>query len=118
MLLLMCLGSTPTSLKLRGGHTLYFHDVLYAPEVRRNLVSLLVLLELDFCIVFDSGCVKVFLDNIYYGYGYLSNGFMVLETVNVFVNDDTSKLLVISVLLMIMIVSFDMLDKDTLGKIV
>ena len=28
--------------------------------------------------MFDSGCVKVFLDNIYYGFGFL------------FVNDDTS----------------------------
>ena len=105
-------------LELQGDHTFYLHDVLYAPEVRQNLVSILVLLELGFCIMFDNGCVKVFLDNIYYGSRYLLNGFMVLETVNVFVNNDTSKFLVISVLLMIMIVSFDMLDKDTLGKIV
>ena len=32
--------------------------------------------------------MKVFLDNVYYGFGYLSNGFMVLDTVNVFVNNN------------------------------
>ena len=51
---------------------------------------MLVLLEHDFRIVFDSGCVKVVLDKFYYGSRYLSNGFMVLDTVNVFVNNDTS----------------------------
>ena len=51
---------------------------------------MLVLLEHGFRIVFDSGCVKVVLDNIYYDSGYLLNGFMVLDTVYVFVNDDTS----------------------------
>ena len=50
---------------------------------------MLVLLELDFRIVFDSGCVKVFLDKFYYGSRYKLNGFMVLDTANVFVNDDT-----------------------------
>ena len=90
MLSLLCLGSVPASLVLQKGHTFYFHDVLYASKVRRNLVSVLVLLELGFCIVFDSGYVKVFLDNIYYDSGYLSNGFMVLDTVNVFINDNTS----------------------------
>ncbi len=39
-------------LDLRGGHTLLFHDVLYAPEIRRNLLSLLVLLRLGFRFVF------------------------------------------------------------------
>ena len=50
---------------------------------------MLVLLELSFRIMFESGCVKVFLDNVYYAFGYLSNGFMVLDTLNVFMNDDT-----------------------------
>ena len=51
---------------------------------------MLVLLELGFHIIIESGCVKVFLDKAYYSSGYLLNGFMVLDTVNVFVNDDTS----------------------------
>ena len=40
-------------LELWGGHTFYLYDVLYAPEVRRNLVYVLVLLELGFSIMFE-----------------------------------------------------------------
>ena len=63
---------------------------LYAQEVWRNLVSVLILLKLGICIVFTSGCMKVFLDNVCYGSGYMLNDFMVLVTINVFVNDNTS----------------------------
>ena len=49
-----------------------------------------VLLELGFHIIFNNGCVKIFLDKVYYSSRYLLNGFMVLDTVNVFINDDTS----------------------------
>ena len=72
------LGIDTCKLELRGGRTFYLHDVLYAPEVQRNLVSVLVLLELGFSIMFENGCVKILLDNVYYGFGYLLNGFMVL----------------------------------------
>ena len=104
------LGIGTCKLDLWEGRTLYLHDVLYAPEVRRNLVSVLVLLELGFNIIFENGCVKILLDNVYYGSGYLLDGFMVLDTVNVFINDDTSMLLKIPMLVMIMKVSFGMLD--------
>ena len=77
-------------LELRKGCTLYLHDVLYAPEVQKNLVSMLVLLELSFHIVFDKGCVKIFLDNVYYDSGYFSDDFMMLDTINVLINDNTS----------------------------
>ena len=39
-------------LDLRGGRTLLLHDVLYALEIRRNLLYLLVLLRLGFRFVF------------------------------------------------------------------
>ena len=68
------LGISTCKLELRGGRTLYLHDVLYAPEVQRNLVSVLVLLKLGFSIMFENGCVKILLDNVYYGSGYLLNG--------------------------------------------
>ena len=42
------LGIGTCKLELRGGRTLYLHDILYAPEVRQNLVSVLVLLDLGF----------------------------------------------------------------------
>ena len=39
-------------LLMRKGRTLYLHDVLFASEVRRNLVSVVVLVKLGFKIVF------------------------------------------------------------------
>ena len=51
---------------------------------------MLVLLELGFHVVFISGYVKVFMDKVYYGSRFLSNGFMVLDIVNIFVNDNAS----------------------------
>ena len=53
----------------------------YASEVRQNLVSVIVLVKLGFKIVFEKDCVKVLLDNVVYGYGFLSNGFIVLDTI-------------------------------------
>ena len=90
------LGISTYKLELRGGRTLYLHDVLYALEVRQNLVSVLILLELGFSIMFDNGCVKILLDKVYYGSEYLLNGFMVLDTVNIFMYDDTSVYVVVN----------------------
>ena len=84
------LGIGTCKLESRGGRILYLHDVFYAIEIRQNLAFVLVLLELGFHIIFTSGCVKVFLDNVYYDFGYLLNGFMVLDTVNISMYDDTS----------------------------
>ena len=39
-------------LELRGGHTLLLHDVLYAPEIRKNLLSVVTLLRLGFRFIF------------------------------------------------------------------
>jgi hypothetical protein len=84
------LGIGTCKLDLWGGHTFYLHDVLYAPEVQRNLVSVLALLQLGFNITFVGCCVKIHLDNIFYGSGFVLNGFMVLDTVNVSINYDAS----------------------------
>ena len=75
------LGISTYKLLIRKGRTLYLHDVLYAPEVRRNLVSVVVSVKLGFKIVFEQDCVKVLLDNIVYGYGFLSDKFIVLDTI-------------------------------------
>ena len=40
------LGIGTCKLLMRKGHTLYLHDVLYVPEVRRYLVFVVVLLRL------------------------------------------------------------------------
>ena len=39
--------------------------------------------------MFENVYVKVFLEKVYYGFGYLSDDFMMLDTVYVSVNDDT-----------------------------
>jgi hypothetical protein len=51
-------------------------------------VSILSLLQLGFNIKFVGCCVKIYIDNIFYGFGSVLNGFMVLDTVNVSINDD------------------------------
>jgi hypothetical protein len=45
---------------------------------------------LGFNIAFIGCCVKIYLDNIFYGSGFVLNGFMVLDIVNVSINDDAS----------------------------
>ena len=46
------LGIGTYKLELRGGRTLLLHDVLYAPEIRRNLLSVVTLLRLGFWFIF------------------------------------------------------------------
>jgi len=53
-------------------------------------VSVLALLQLGFNIAFVGCCVKIHLDNIFYGFGFVLNGFMVLDTVNVSIDNDAS----------------------------
>jgi len=53
-------------------------------------VSVLALLQLSFNIVFVGCCVKIYLDNIFYGFDFVLNGFMVLDTINISINDDAS----------------------------
>ena len=65
------LGIGSCKLIMRKGRTLYLHDVLYVPEVRQNLISVVVLAKLGFKIIFEQDCVKVLLDNVVYGYGFL-----------------------------------------------
>ena len=74
------LGIGTCKLLMRKGRTLYPHDVLYASKVCRNLVSVVVLVKRGFKIVFEQDCVKVLLDNIVYGYGFLLDRFIVFDT--------------------------------------
>ena len=55
--------------------------MFYASKVRQNLVSVVVLVKHGFKIVFEQDCVKILLDNIVYGYGFMSDGFVVLDTI-------------------------------------
>ncbi len=46
-------------LVMRDGRTLLLHDVLYAPNIRRNLVSVLVLMKMGFQLFFSDNFVKL-----------------------------------------------------------
>ena len=46
------LGIGTYKLELRDGRTLLLHDVLYAIEIRRNLLSIVTLLRLGFPFIF------------------------------------------------------------------
>ena len=83
------LGIGTYKLVMQRGHTLYLHDVLYALEVRRNLVFVVVMLQLGFKIVFEKDCVNVLLDNVCYGSGFMLNGFIVLCTIPINTNTST-----------------------------
>ena len=83
------LGIDTCILVMRRSRTLYLHDVLYAPEVQRNLISVIVLLQLGFKIVFEKYCVKVLLDKICYEFGFMLDGFIVLDTLSLNTNTST-----------------------------
>ena len=46
------LGIGTYKLELQGGRTLLLHDILYAPEIQRNLISVVTLLRLGFRFIF------------------------------------------------------------------
>ena len=69
-------------LELRRGCTLFLHDVLYAPDIQWNLVSMLVLLVLGFILNFHDSVMELYLGTTYYGSGFVLNGFMVLDIDN------------------------------------
>ena len=70
------LGIGTCKLLMRKGCTFYLHEVLFVSEVHRDLVSVVVLVKLGFKIVFEQDYVKILLDNIGYGYGFLSISMM------------------------------------------
>ena len=74
-------GIGTCTLTLRGGHILLLHDVLYAPEIRRKLISIHVLLELGYHLTFHGVCLKIFLNLVIIETGHLINGFFVLDTI-------------------------------------
>ena len=67
-------------LTLRGGRILLLYDVLYALEIRRNLVLILAFLELGYNLNFHGVCLEIFLNLVFIGTMHLINGFIVLDT--------------------------------------
>ena len=67
-------------LDLQGGQILYIQDVLHCPEIRRNLVSVIALLRLGYCLNFYENSVDIFPITVYFGCGHIVDGFIVLNT--------------------------------------
>ena len=66
-------------LDLKGGRTLDLHDVLYAPGIRRNLLSVTSLLSIGYRFCFESQSVHIYHGSVYYASGYLLDGFIFLD---------------------------------------
>ena len=62
--------------------TSFLHNVLYAPDIRKNLVFLLVLLGLGFNLNFHDSVMELYLGITYYGSRFVLNRFMVLDIDN------------------------------------
>ena len=58
---------------------MYLHDVLYAPDIRRNIVLVISMMSLGFSFCFENNGVSIYLGTIFYGIGYLLDGFFVLD---------------------------------------
>ena len=52
---------------LRGGKTLTLQDVLYVPDIRRNLISVSSLLKSGFNLNFHERVVDILNNSVYYG---------------------------------------------------
>ena len=68
-------------LTLHSGRILLLHDVLYAPEIRRNLIYVHVLLKLGYYLTFHGVCLEIFLNSVFIGTRHLINGFIVVDTI-------------------------------------
>ena len=67
------LGIGTYKLQLHHGRTLLLHDVLYAPGMRQNLLSVNVLLELGFSFGFHGHSVDIFLGSTCFGHAFISD---------------------------------------------
>ena len=76
-------GVSTCKLSMCGGRTLILHDVLFAPNIRRNLVSVIVLMQFGYALNFYGTCLNVFFRKTFYGSGYLLDGFIVMDVDNV-----------------------------------
>ena len=63
--------------------------MLYALEVRRNIVSVVVMLQLGFKIAFEKDCVNVLLGNVCYESSFMLDGFIVLDFIPINTNTST-----------------------------
>lgn len=72
-------GLGTCKLVLRGGCSLLLHDVLFVPGIRRNLLSIVSLLNVGYVFVFEDNAVHIFHNSILYGSGFLDNGCLIMD---------------------------------------
>ena len=89
-------GIDTCKLVLRGGQTLLLHDILYAPNIRRNLIYVLVLLKFGFNWYFYDDNVRLCLGTTFYGSGFVLDGLIVMDVNYVDFNNDASFSLITS----------------------
>ena len=73
------LGMGTYKLYLHEGRTLLIHDVLYAPNIRQNLLSVIALLRLGFLLSFEDNGVQILMRTTFYCSGFIYNGLFVLN---------------------------------------
>ena len=61
------------------GRSLILENVLYAPGIIRNLISVMQLMNVGFSMSFENSRFSLFLNNVCYGSGHISDGFVVLD---------------------------------------
>ena len=61
-------------------------DILYVPDLRKNLVSRSQLIQKGYKIILDCNKVVITKNNAFIGRGYVSEGLFKLNVINYFVN--------------------------------
>ena len=72
-------GQGKVILKMTSGKELTLNDVLYVPEIRKNLVSGSLLNKHGFRMVFESDRVVLSKNGMYVGKGYVNDGLFKLN---------------------------------------
>ena len=83
-------GQGKVLLKMTSGKTLTLNDVLYVPEIRKNLVSGSLLNKHGFRMVFESDKVILSKSGMYVGKGYATDGLFKLNVMTIINKENKS----------------------------
>jgi hypothetical protein len=74
---------------MHNSRNLLLHDILFALEIQRDLVYVVLLLKFEFTLNIYSTSIKLHLDDVCYGYGYIWNNFNILNVINIIISSIT-----------------------------
>ncbi|GAB2278393.1 hypothetical protein Dimus_039287 [Dionaea muscipula] len=77
-------GEGKVILKMTSGKELTLNNMLYVPEIRKNLISGSLLSKHGFRLVFEADKIILSIAGMYVGKGHMSNGMFKLNIMNVF----------------------------------